>query len=115
MSKVLRAFQKQEHAIRKIVAKYRSNIADIDEVTQDVFLTAFALEQREPVHAPEHLLFRIAKHLAIDEARRKINKTSLSLEDSVDLAAYADERQFSPERILDGRQKFLIFTEAAGS
>ena len=112
MSKILQAYHKQQREIRRVIAKYRSNIADIDEIAQDVFLTALALEQREKIRAPEHLLLRIAKHLAIDEARKKINKTSESLEDSVDLAAYADERQLSPEEMLNGRQKLLMFAEA---
>lgn len=111
MSKILKAFQKQQKAIRNVIAKYRSNTADIDEIAQEVFLTAFALEQRERIRTPEHLLLRIAKHLAIDEARRKINKTSDSLEVSIDLTAYADESQFSPEAMLNGRQKLLIFSE----
>jgi len=115
MSKIFEAFQKQQKAIRQVVAKYRSNIADIDELTQDVFLTGFAIELREDVHAPEHLLLRIAKNLAIDETRRKINKTSESLEDSIDLSVYPDDRQISPEEMLDGRQKLLIFSEALAS
>lgn len=111
MSKILDAFQKNQQAIRNVIAKYRTNMADIDEITQDVFLTGFALEQREKIRTPEHLLLRIAKHLAIDEARRKINKTTEPLEDSIDLAAYPDDRQCSPEDMLSGRQKLRVFSE----
>ena len=112
MSEILRAFLRQKRVIRKVIAKYRSNLADIDEVEQDVFLTGFALEQREEIRAPDRLLLRLAKHLAIDEARRKINTTSDSLEDFLDLSAYEDERQFSPEDMLNAKQKLLIFAEA---
>lgn len=112
MSKILEAFQRNKKAIRQIIAKYRSNFADIDEVSQDVFLTAFAIELKEEVRAPDRLLMRIAKHLAIDQARKKINKTSASIEDSIDLAAYADEKQISPEDILGAKEKLLIFSEA---
>lgn len=111
MSRILKAFQKRQKEIRNVIAKYRANAADIDEIAQDVFLTGFALEQRETIRTPERLLLRIAKHLAIDEARRKINKTSDPLEGSIDLAAYPDERQCSPEDMLSGRQKLLAFSE----
>ena len=112
MSKILEAFQRNKTAIRRTIAKYRSNFADIEEVSQDVFLTAFAIELKEEVRTPDRLLMRIAKHLAIDQARKKINKTSVSLEDSIDLVAYEDENQFSPEKMLDSKQKLLVFSEA---
>lgn len=112
MSKILEAFQRNKQAIRRTIAKYRSNFADIDEVSQDVFLTAFAIELKEEVRAPDRLLMRIAKHLAIDQARKKVNKTSASIEDSIDLAAYEDEKQITPEKILEAKEKLLIFSEA---
>lgn len=112
MSNILEAFRRNKQAIRRTIAKYRSNFADIDEISQDVFLTAFAIELKEEVRAPDRLLLRIAKHLAIDQARKKINKTSRSIEDSVDLTAYEDEQQISPEKILDAKEKLLIFSEA---
>ncbi|MFC3050284.1 RNA polymerase sigma factor [Kordiimonas pumila] len=115
MSKILKAFYKQQIAIRNVIAKYRSNVADIDELAQDVFLTGFALESREDIHEPEHLLLRIAKNLALNESVKKINKTSTSLEDSIDLSAYADETQVSPEAKLLGKEKLVIFSEALAS
>lgn len=115
MSKILKAFENQKAAIRRIVAKYRSNPADVDELTQDVFLTAFAAEMRTEIHEPEHLLLRIARNIAINEARKKINTTSDSIEDSSDLSVLQDERQHSPEEILDARQKLFIFAQALES
>ncbi|MCF6293053.1 MAG: RNA polymerase sigma factor [Robiginitomaculum sp.] len=115
MSKILVAFQNQQNMIRRIVAKYRSNPADIDEVTQDVFLMGFAAEQRSDIHEPERLLFRIAKNLAVNEAMRKVNTTSVSIEDSVILSVYKDEQAISAEDILDARQRLFIFSQALAS
>jgi RNA polymerase sigma-70 factor (ECF subfamily) len=115
MSKIYKAFEKQKSTIQRIVAKYRSNPADIEELTQDVFLAAFAAEMRTEIHQPEHLLLRIAKNLAINEATKKINTTSDSIEDSVILSVFQDERQHTPEDIYDGRQKLFIFSQALAS
>ena len=115
MSRVLQAYRAHEQAIRRVIARYRSNIADIDELAHDVFLTGFALELREEIRKPEHLLLRIAKNLSINETQRKINTTSVSVEDSGDLSVYSDERQYSPEDVVDGRRKLLVFSEALAS
>jgi|GEM_PF-2627438 len=112
MSRILQAYQQHKQAIRRVIAKYRANAADIDELAQDVFLTGFSLEMREEIREPSHLLLRIAKNLAINDANRLINKTSLPLEDSVDLSVYKDEKQFSPEENLEGKRKLVIFSEA---
>lgn len=112
MSKIFAAFQNQRNVIRRIVAKYRSNPADIEELTQDVFLAGFAAEQRSDIHEPERLLFRIAKNLAINEAVRKVNTTSVPIEDSVILSVYKDEAQISAEDIVDARQRLFIFSQA---
>ena len=112
MSKILQAYIEQEQSIRRIIAKYRSNIADIDELAHDVFLTGFAIELREEIRKPGHLLLRIAKNLSINETQRKINTTSVSIEDSGDSSVYSDEGQHSPEDVVDGRRKLLVFSEA---
>lgn len=115
MSKILTAFQSQQNIIRRIVAKYRSNPADVEELTQDVFLAGFAAELRGDIHEPERLLFRIAKNLAINEAVRKVNTTSVPIEDSVILSVYKDEKQISAEDIVDARQRLVIFSQALAS
>lgn len=115
MSKILQAYKKQEQAIRRVIARYRSNFADIDELAHEVFLTGFALELREEIRKPEHLLLRIAKNLSINETQRKINTTTVSIEDSGLTSVYSDERQHSPEDIVDGRRKLLVFSEALAS
>lgn len=115
MSRVLQAYRKQEQAIRRVIARYRSNIADIDDLAHEVFLTGFALELREEIRKPAHLLLRIARNLSINETQRKINTTTVSIEDSGDLSVYSDERQHSPEDVVDGRRKLLVFSEALAS
>ncbi len=115
MSEILKAFQNQKQAINRIVAKYRSNPADIEDLTQDVFLAGFAAELRGNIHEPDRLLFRIAKNLAINEAVRKVNTTSQSIEDSSTSSVYKDESLILAEDALDARQRLFIFSQALAS
>ncbi len=111
MSRILGAFRQQKDTIRRIIAKYRPNPDDIDEVEQDVFLTCFALELREEIIEPEHLLLRVAKNLSINQAQKKANKMSTLLPDEEDMPVYIDERHVSAEEQASARQKLKIFTE----
>lgn len=112
MSRILGAFRQQKAAIRRVIAKYRSNPADIDEVEQDVFLTCFALELKEDIIEPDHLLLRVAKNLSINQAQKKINKTLTFLPEYEESSAFIDESQVSAEDRADARQKLKIFAEA---
>lgn len=112
MSKILKAFQKQQNMLRRIVSKYRSNPADVDELVHDVFLAGFAAEMQTDIHEPEHLLMRIAKNLAINDAVKKVNTTSEFIEDSVITSVYPDETLISAEETVDARQRLYIFSQA---
>ncbi len=91
--------------IRKVVAKYRPNPADVDDLTQDGFLAGFAAELRGDIHEPEQLLFRIAKNLTINEVVLKVNTTSQSIEDSSIWSVYKDKSLILAEGALDARQR----------
>ncbi|GHF22310.1 hypothetical protein GCM10017044_15560 [Kordiimonas sediminis] len=112
MSRVLESFRHQKAAIRRIIAKYRPNPADIDEVEQDVFLTCFALEMKENIIEPDHLLLRVAKNLSINHAQKKINKTLTFLSEYEESPALIDERQVSAEEQMSAKQKLKIIAEA---
>lgn len=112
MSKILRAFQKHEQVIRKIVAKYRPNPDDIEELTQETFLKGFAVELEARIHKPDHLLMRIAKNLAIKAAAKKAVIKAESLEDFEGSSVYLDDRQSNQEDALDARRKLFVMSQA---
>jgi RNA polymerase sigma-70 factor (ECF subfamily) len=111
MSEIFKAFQRQEQVIRRIVAKYRPNPADIEELTQETFVKGFAAELDNEIHDPERLLFRIAKNLAINAATKKAARAP-TMGDFTDVAVYADEAQVDQEEALDSRQRLFVFTQA---
>lgn len=115
MSRIFAAFRKQEQAIRRIVAKYRSNPDDVEELTQETFLKGFAAELETEIHEPEHLLLKIAKNLALQAAQKKAVNMMDSIEDSGGVAVYQDEGQGDQERALDARRKLFVFSLALAS
>jgi len=115
MSKIFKAFQEKKEAIRRTVGKYRPNHADIEELTQETFLKAFAAEQTQEIHQPENFLLTVAKRVAISAAQKKITSSTNSVEDSGGIAVFADERQVSADDQLDARQKLFVMSQAIAS
>lgn len=112
MSEILGAFERQREAIRRTIAKYRRNDADIDELTQETFLKGFALEQKSLIDKPDRLLLRIAKNLAINAAQRKTQKMAQPIADFEDTSVYSDERQPAADDALHSRNKLYVVTRA---
>lgn len=115
MSKIFKAFQEKKDAIRRTIGKYQPNKADIEELTQETFLKAFAAEQTQEIHQPEHFLLTVAKRVAINAAQKKITSSTNSVEDSGGSAVFADERQILPDDQLDARQKLYVMSQAIAS
>lgn len=82
-------------ALRAITRKAREDEADL---AQDACLRLVETAQREPVGAPAHLLFRIARNLVIDRMRGRGRAARLFQ----DQTAYEEHRCPSPdpERVL---------------
>ena len=115
MSKIFKAFQEHEHIIRRIVAKYRSNPSDIEELTQETFIKAYAAELKQDILEPEKFLYRTAKNLSITQGIRKEHSTTKSIEDSGGIEVIQDETYASQEDVLDAKQKMVLFAEAIES
>ena len=91
MSAIFNAYTQHEAAIRRIIAKYRPNPADIDEISQETFLKGFAAERDQEIHDPANLLYRIARSLALNAATRKSAKQQRSIEDFAEAPVFRDE------------------------
>ena len=115
MSKIFKAFQEKKEAIRRTVASYRPNHADVEELTQETFLKAFAAEQTQDIHQPEHFLLTVAKRVALNAAQKKIIASTDSIEDCGGTAVFVDEGQVSQDEQLDSRQKLYVMSQAIAS
>lgn len=115
MSKIFKAFREHEKALRRIVAKYRPNPSDIDELTQETFIRAYAAELKQDIREPARFLFRVAKNLSIKQGIRKENNVTKSVEDYDGVEVIIDESQTSQEEIVDSRKRLIVFMEALES
>ena len=111
MSGILQAFDAHEKQIRRIFARYCRRSEDIEDLTQEAFLKAFAAELKTDIKNPKAFLFRVAKNLALSEIKRKINTTTDYIEDSGGSEVLRDKQQASIESQIDGRRKLIIATK----
>ncbi len=112
MSKIYKAFQENEAAIKRIVAKYRWQREDIEDLAQETFLKSFAAEMKQEVLNPKAFLFKVAKNVAISEAKKKRHATTDSVEDLAGIDVYKDESHVCAEEQLNSRQKLFLFSQA---
>jgi RNA polymerase sigma factor (sigma-70 family) len=68
---VLEAFIRYRIPLRRFVARFMRNTADVDDVTQEAFLRAFSVERGREIKQPKSFLFRIAKHIALTQLTQK--------------------------------------------
>jgi ferric-dicitrate binding protein FerR (iron transport regulator) len=67
------------------------------------------------VRDPRRFLLRVARNIAVSETRRHRNKTTDYLGDSSALDVHTHDRQITPEKQLDGRQKLALLAKAIAS
>lgn len=115
MSEILETFLRHERALKKYLARFFSKQQDIDDIAQETFLKVFATELRTKVRSPRKLMFRVAKHLALNELQKKINTTTDYIEDFDDSPVIMDMQQVSAEDVLDNRRKLCAFSKAVAS
>ncbi len=110
MSKVYAAFLNCEAAIRRTIAKYCPQPADVDELTHETFLKCFAAERKADIREPERLLLFAAKNVALSEIKKKRNTTTDYIEDAPYSTDIVDRNQHDPEQHLNSRRKLAAFT-----
>lgn len=97
--------------IKRFLSRFLSNAEDIEDVTQETFLRAYAaVEQRQQaLPQPKAFLFRIAKNLAINELRRKSRQMTDYLEECNELG---EAESHSAEAEVEGMQSLALYCEA---
>ena len=112
MSEILKAFLKNEAGIRRHLKRFCPRASDLDDIVQETFLRGFAAETRRPIKEPKAYLYRIARNIALDKARRNSLVPMDSLEDSGGSSLILDENQAMADERLDGQRKLALFAEA---
>lgn len=89
---LLSAYQKHLNALKRSVLRIVNVESDVDDVVQEAFMRAYKAEAKgAAIRQPKSYLFRVARHVALDQLRHKINRPTDFLEDSEPATVLAGE------------------------
>jgi RNA polymerase sigma factor (sigma-70 family) len=83
---------------------------DLDDVVQESFLRIWRARASRPIHSARAFLFRIARNLALDSARRRQVTPIVELRDLSGLPVV--EESPGAGQALEGREKLLMLADA---
>ena|SRR5579872_3903020 len=76
------AYLRHESALKRFIARITRSVPDVEDIAQEAFLRAYAVERGRVIEQPKSFLFRIAKHVALSQLSRKSRQITDYLEDS---------------------------------
>lgn len=112
MSKILKSFEKNKRALKSCLGRFFKEPQDIEDMMQEVFLRAFAMELNVEIRFPKSFLFRVAKNTAINEIERRSKNTALHGEDFFDPDASININAPTAEEEIESRRKLELFVKA---
>jgi len=80
-SSVLGAYTQHVSALKRYVMRILHAENDVEDVVQEAFMRAYKSEMHNDIQQPKSYLFRIAKHVALNQVRQKVNRPTDYLED----------------------------------
>lgn len=107
------AFVRHESSLKRFIGRLTRHAPDVEDITQEAFLRAFAVERDRAIAQPKSFLFRIAKHLALSHLTSKARQITGYLEDSGDAADPATAS--SAEDEVSAEQSLALHCEAVVS
>ena len=79
---LLSAYNQHLAALKRYVMRIIHIENDVDDVVQEAFMRAYKTEARGELQQPKSYLFRVAKHVALNQVRQKINRPTDYLDDT---------------------------------
>ena len=107
---VYEAYARHESSLKRFIGRFLRSSPDIEDIAQEAFLRAYAVERTRPIEQPKSFLFRIAKHVALSQLTRKSRQITDYIEDSEDSAVIQVES--SAEDEISARQTLGLHCEA---
>src|SRR5262245_44116674 len=80
------AYVRHESSLKRFIGRFLRSSHDVEDIAQEAFLRAYAVEQGRSIEQPKSFLFRIAKHAALSQLSRKSQQITDYIEDSGDSA-----------------------------
>src|ERR1700751_757422 len=84
---VFEAYTRHGLALKRFIGRFMRNFSDVEDIAQEAFLRAYAVERLRSIEQPKSLLFRIAKQLALSQLSRKSRQMTEYMSDVEDSAA----------------------------
>ena len=104
------AYTRNGPSLKRFISRFLRSPPDIEDIAQEAFLRAYAVERSRPIEQPKSFLFRIAKHLALSQLTRKSRQITDYIEDSTDPEVVQLEN--SAEEEVSARQILALHCEA---
>lgn len=104
------AYARYRSSLKRFIGRFMRTPPDIEDIAQEAFLRAYAVERKRPIEQPKSFLFRIAKHVALSELARKSRQITDYIEDSVDSTVI--HTVSSAEEEISARQTLGLHCEA---
>lgn len=88
--------------LKQYLLRFLARPQDVEDIIHETFIKAIQSEQRQIIHTPKSFLFKIAKHLALDEIARKSHRVAAHIEDLEEWEVI-DDVQTLDEQLHTGR------------
>lgn len=115
MSRILTEFESSKTALRRYLGRFFRRPQDVEDLLQETFVRAYAAEARGPILMPRAYLFRVAKHVSLNEISRRKNSDTHSVEDFEDPDVVGSGNQPGVEQEVDGRRQLALFANAVAA
>lgn len=115
MSRILTEFESSKTALRRYLGRFFRRPPDVEDLLQETFVRAYAAEARGPILMPRAYLFRVAKHVSLNEIARRKNSDTHSVEDFDDPDVVGSGNQPGVEQEVDGRRQLALFANAVAA
>lgn len=115
MSRILTEFETSKTALRRYLGRFFRRPQDVEDFLQETFVRAYAAEARGPILMPRAYLFRVAKHVSLNEIARRKNSATDSVEDFDDPDVVGSGNQPGVEQEVDGRRQLALFANAVAA
>ena len=102
-SPLLAAYEQHINALKRYVMRIIHTENDVDDVVQEAFMRAYKSETDGDIRQPKSYLFRVAKHVALNQIRQKVNRPTDYIEDSDPSTILTDDWSLEDEVLAQER------------
>jgi len=112
LSTILEAYLENEVALKRYLRRFIRSREAADDLAQEAFLRAFAVESGQTIETPKAFIFKVAKNLALNELARQSTVAIEPLGDFEGQEVLEDSSQAAVEDVVDSRERIRLLARA---